>query len=179
MTDPLEMATGNRVLWRMRALLALIAVVLLALVVHQATGHATSSDWLKLSTGNGRTAQGSAIAMRFDRPAHPVAFETQVRARCANGSTWTARWSAFDGTAAAFRRERRGLRVVKVSDRTYRDGTFGQVVLSMHTTLGPGPGQASGWVRATAAFSRQAGAGTRCDSGRVPFAVGATSARPS
>ena len=173
------MATGNRVLWRMRALLGLIAVVLLAVVVHQATGHARSDDWLKLSAGNGRTSQGVAMIMRFDRPAHPVAFETHVRAPCANGSRWTARWSAFDGSAAAFRRDPGALRVVRISDNTYRDGTFGQIVLSMHATLGPAPRQASGWIRVTAAFSRHDGAGTRCDSGRVPFAVGATSARPS
>ena len=119
------------------------------------------------------------MLMRFDRPGHPVAFQTQVHAPCANGSRWTARWSAFDGTAAAFRRAGRGLRVVKISDNTYRDGTFGQIVLSMHATLGPTAKQASGWIRVTADFSRQDGAGTHCDSGRVPFAVGATSARPS
>ena len=28
--------------------------------------------------------------------------------------------------------------MVKVSDNTYRDGTFGQIVLSMRATLGPG-----------------------------------------
>ena len=69
--------------------------------------------------------------------------------------------------------------MVKVSDNTYRDGTFGQIVLSMHATLGPAAKQASGWIRVTADFSRQGGAGTHCDSGRVPFAVGATSGRPS
>lgn|SRR6478672_3523538 len=173
------MPTGNRVLWRMRALLALVAVVLLALVVHQATGHAKSDDWLKLSAGNGRTSQGAGMVMRFDRPAHPVAFETQVHAPCATGARWTARWSAFDGIAAAFRRDGRALRVVKVSDNTYRDGTFGQIVLSMRATVGPGAKQASGWIRVTADFSRQGSPATRCDSGRVPFAVGATSGRPS
>ena len=177
------MPTGNRVLWRMRALLALIAVGLLALVVHQTTGHATNADWLKLTAGNGRTAQGAAIAMRFDRPAHPLAFDTQVRTRCDDGSVRAANWAPFDGTAVPFRREGRGLRVVEISDRTYDDGAFGQIVFSMHATLGPGAREARGWVQVTAVFSRDGAAGARCDSGRVAFAIDAlppaTSARPS
>jgi hypothetical protein len=171
--------SSNRVLWTIRALLALIAVVLLALVVHQATGRTTSSDWLKLTAGNGRTAQGTQIAMRFDRPAHPLAFATQVHARCGDGSSRAAHWAPFDGTAVPFRRQGRGLRVVEISDRTHDDGAFGQIVFSMAATVGPGARQVRGWVRMTAAFSRADGTGTRCDSGRVPFAVGATSARPS
>ena len=109
-----------------------------------------------------------------------------MRARCATGSSWTVGWSAFDGTAAVFHRDGRGLRLIRVSDHTFGDGTFGQVVLSMHATLGPGARQARGWVRMSATFSRANGSSTPCDSGRVPFAIDAplaptraTSARPS
>ena len=56
----------------------------------------------------------------------------------------------------------------------------------MRATLGPGAKQVRGWVRMTADFSHADGAGTACDSGRVPFAIDAplaptraTSARPS
>ena len=183
------MATGegfNRVLWIFRGSVALIAIGLLVLLVHRGSGHHTDSDWLELTAGNGRTAQGADIAMRFDRPAHPLALATQVRAPCANGTSWTARWSPFDGAAVPFRRDRRGLRVVEISDRTQQDGTFAQSVFSMRATLGPGARQVRGLVRLTAAFSGVDGWDTQCDSGRVPFAIEAplaptraTSARPS
>jgi hypothetical protein len=65
-----------------------------------------------------------------------------------------------------------------VDDRTYDDGAFGQVVFSMHATVAPGRKEARGWVRMVATFYCAIGP-TTCDSGRVPFAVGATSARPS
>jgi hypothetical protein len=146
------MPTGegfNRALWVFRGLIALIAIALVALIVHRAAGHPTDSDWLDLTAGNGRTAQGDTIAMRFHR-------------------------------------DRRGLRVVEVSDRSNADGTFGQSVFSMRATLGPGARQVRGWVRLTATFSGADGWGTRCDSGRVRFAIDAplaptpaTSARPS
>jgi hypothetical protein len=179
--------SSNRTLWMFRGLFALVAVLLLALILlHSSPGPTADADWLKLTEGRGRTAQGASIAMRFDRPAHPLALETSLRARCANGSSWGLRWSPFDGTAARFRRERRGLRVVEISARTYGDGTFGQNVLSMRATLGPGARQVRGWVRLTVAFSRANGWSTTCDSGRVPFAIDAplaparaTSARPS
>ena len=168
-----------------RGLLGLVAVGLLVLVVQRASSHPADADWLELTAGHGRTAQGAAVEMRFDRPAHPLAFDMRVHARCPNGSNWTARWSAFDGAAVPFHRSRHGLRVVKISDETYDDGAFGQVVFSMRATLGPGANEVRGWVRLTAGFSRD-GASTACDSGRVPFAIDAplastraTSARPS
>jgi hypothetical protein len=173
-------------LWMFRGLLGVLAVGLLVLVVQRAaTSHSVDGDWLMLTAEQGRTAQGTAIQMRFDRSEHPLAFDVRVHARCAGGSGWDARWSPFDGTAVRFHRSGRGLRVVEISDRRYDDGAFGQVVYSMRATLGPGARQVRGWVRMTAGFSYDAGAGTACDSGRVPFAigaplvVGATSARPS
>jgi hypothetical protein len=163
-------------LWMFRGLFALIAVALLALVLHSSSSHTVDADWLELTEARGRTAQGEVIDMRFDRPGHPVGLETYVRVRCAQGSHWGARWSPFDGTAVPFRREGRGLRIVEISDRTFPDGTFGQSVLSMHAMLGPGAGQVRGWVRMTVAFSRANGWSTPCDSGRVPFAIHAPSA---
>jgi hypothetical protein len=177
---------SSRGLWIVRCLIVLFAVGLLALVIQRSSSHPANADWLNLTTGRGRTAQGLAVQMRFDRPAHPVALTTRVRARCANGSSWTTGWSAFDGTAAVFRRHGRGLRLIRISDHTFGDGTFGQVVLSMRATLGPGARQVRGWVRMSVAFSRANGWSTPCDSGRVPFAIDAplastraTSARPS
>ena len=176
----------SRGLWMFRGLLGIVAVGLLVLVVQRAaTSHSADADWLKLTAERGRTAQGAAIQMRFDRSEHPLAFDVRVHARCAGGSAWDARWSAFDGTAVRFHRSGRGLRVVEISDRRYDDGAFGQIVFSMRATLGPGARQARGWVRMTAGFSYDAGTDTACDSGRVPFAIGAplaagaTSARPS
>jgi hypothetical protein len=180
---------ATRGVWIVRGLIAILAVGLLALVVHRSTSYPANADWLKLTAGHGRTAQGAAMEMRFDRPGHPLAFKTHIRTRCANGSHWSAAWSAFDGTAGAFHRDGRGLQLVKISDRTFRDGTFGQIVFSMRATLGPGGRQARGWVRLTVAFSRAHGWTMPCDSGRVPFAIdaplaslaspSATSARPS
>jgi hypothetical protein len=57
-------------------------------------------------------------------------------------------------------------------------GVFGQVVFSMQATVAPSRKAARGWVRMVATFYYAMGP-TTCDSGRVPFAVGATSARPS
>jgi hypothetical protein len=169
-----------------RGLFGLLAVGLLVLVVQRAAaGHSADADWLKLTAVDGRTAQGAAIRMRFDRPRHPLAFDVRVQAHCAGGSGWDARWSPFDGNAVHFRRSGRGLRVIEISDRRYDDGAFGQTVFSMRATLGPGARQVRGWVRMTAAFSYEHDAGTACDSGQVPFAIGAplapraTSARPS
>jgi hypothetical protein len=183
------MATGegfNRVLWIFRGSVALIAIGLLVLLIHRAGAHHVDSEWLELTAANGRTAQGADIAMRFDRPGHPLTLATQIRAPCASGMTWTARWSPFDGTAVPFRRDRRGLRVVEISDTTQQDGTFAQSVFSVRATLGPGARQVRGWVRLTASFSGVDGWATQCDSGRVPFAIdaplaptAATSARPS
>jgi hypothetical protein len=48
----------------------------------------------------------------------------------------------------------------------------------VQATVAPGRKQARGWVRMVATFYYAIGP-TTCDSGRVPFAVGATSARPS
>jgi hypothetical protein len=166
--------SSDRRLWMFRGLFALLAVSLLALILlHSSSSPTADADWLKLTEGRGRTAQGASIRMGFDRPAHPLSLETSLRARCANGSSWGLRWSPFDGTAARFRREGRGLRVVEISARTYADGTFGQNVLSMRATFGPGARQVRGWVRLTVAFSRANGWSTTCDSGRVPFAIGA------
>ena len=177
---------SSRGVWIFRCLIVLFAVGLVAVVVQRSSSHPAKADWLNLTTGHGRTAQGLAIQMRFDRPTHPLTLTTRVRARCANGSSWTVGWSAFDGTAAVFRRDGRALRLIRISDHTYGDGTFGQVVLSMRATLGPGARQVRGWVRMTAGFSRDGSASTACDSGRVPFAIDAplastraTSARPS
>jgi len=165
--------SSNRTLWMFRGLFALVAVALLALVLHSGSSRTADADWLKLTEGRGRTAQGASIAMRFDRPGHPLALATYVRAPCANGSSWRTSWSPFDGPAVTFRRERRGVRVVETSARTHADGTFGQTVLSMHATLGPGATQVRGWVRMTVAFSRANGWSTPCDSGRVPFTIDA------
>jgi hypothetical protein len=169
-----------------RGLLGLVAVGLLVLVVQRAASHSADADWLKLTAGHGRTAQGAAIEMRFDRSEHPLAIDVRLQARCGTGSSWNARWSAFDGTAVPFHRGGGGLRVVEISDRRYADGAFGQIVFSMRATLGPGAEQVRGWVRMTAGFSHGDGASTACDSGRVPFAIDAprastraTSARPS
>lgn len=177
---------SSRGLRIIRCLIVLFAVGLLALVVQRSSSHPAKADWLNLTTGHGRTAQGLAIQMRFDRPAHPVALTTRVSAPCANGGSWTVGWSAFDGTAAVFRRDGHGLRLIRISDRTFTDGTFAQVVLSMRATLGPGAKQVRGWVRMTADISQPDGGSTACDSGRVPFAIDAplaptraTSARPS
>jgi hypothetical protein len=169
-----------------RVLLGLLAVGLLVLIVQRTATHPADADWLRLTAGHGRTAQGADIEMRFDRSAHPLAFDIPIRARCASGSSWAARWSAFDGTAVPFHRSGRGLRVVEISDKRYDNGAFGQMVFSMRATLGPGAQQVRGWVRLTAGFSRDDGASAACDSGRVPFAIDAplastraTSARPS
>ena len=156
------------------------------LVVQRAASHPADADWLKLTEAHGRTAQGAPIEGRFDRSAHPLAFDMRVQARCSGGSSWAARWSPFDGTAVPFHRSRRGLRVVEISGKRYDDGAFRQLVFSMRATLGPGATQVRGWVRLTASISHDGGAGTACDSGRVPFAIDAplaptraTSARPS
>jgi hypothetical protein len=177
---------SSRGLWIVRCLIVLFAVGLLALVVQRSSSHPAKADWLNLTTGHGRTAQGLAIQMRFDRPAHPVALTTRVLARCANGSSWAVGWSAFDGTAAVFRRDGHALRLIRISDRTLGDGSFAQVVLSMRARLGPGARQVRGWVRMTANIAHAHGARTACDSGRVAFAIDAplastraTSARPS
>jgi hypothetical protein len=169
-----------------RGLIGILVVGVSVLLVQRSASPHAEADWLKLTSGHGRTAQGAGIELRFDRPAHPLALRTHIRTRCANGAHWTASWSAFDGGATVFHRDRRGLRVVKISDRTFVDGTFGQIVFSMRATLGPGARQARGWVRLTVAFSRANGWSTACDSGRVPFAIDAplaptpaTSARPS
>lgn len=176
----------SRGLWMFRGLLGLLAAGLLVLVVQRATSHPANADWLKLTEGHGRTAQGAAIEGRFDRAAHPLAFDMGVHARCSDGSSWAARWSPFDGTAVPFHRSRRALRVVEISGKSHGDGAFRQLVFSMRATLGPGATQVRGWVRLTASVSRDAGASTACDSGRVPFAIDAplaptraTSARPS
>src|SRR5436190_4019970 len=121
----------SRGLWMFRGLLGLLAVGLLVLIAQRAASHSADADWLKLTEAHGRTAQGAAIEMRFDRSAHPLAFDMRVRARCGSGSTWAARWSPFDGTAVPFHRSRRGLRVVEISDHSYDDGAFGQIVFSM------------------------------------------------
>ena len=93
--------------------------------------------------------------MRFDRPAHPVAFDDAGARRCANGSSWTARLVGLRRRRppALPPRPAAALRVVQVSDRTFATATFGQVVLSMHATLGPAPGRCAAGCALTAAFS--------------------------
>jgi hypothetical protein len=48
----------------------------------------------------------------------------------------------------------------------------------MRAKVAPGSGRVRGWLRMTATFYYAIGP-TTCDSGRVAFAVGPTSARPS
>ena len=85
--------------------------------------HTTRTPTGSSSTaGNGRTAQGAAIGMRFDRPGHPVAFDTRMSAhRCAGGASWTAA-AGRPSTAAPVPSAAigRGLRVVKISDTHLR-----------------------------------------------------------
>jgi hypothetical protein len=57
------------------------------------------------------------------------------------------------------------------------DGVFAQIVFSMSDAASQDRA-AGGWLRMAATFFYPVGTMT-CDSGRVPFAVGATSARPS
>ena len=94
---------SSRGLWMFRVPVALLAVGLLALVVQRSSSHPASADWPNPTVGHGRTAQGAAIQMRFDRPAHPLAFDDRVHARCSDGGAGPLGWSAFDGTPS-FRR---------------------------------------------------------------------------
>lgn len=173
----------NRALWAFRAIVALVALLLLAMILHPEAFQAKEPAAPQLATARGRTAQGVAMTMRFDRPGHPVSFATRVHPRCSNPSrpgqwTWDWGWWTTDGPATPFRRDGRMLGVTFVDDRAFDDGVFGQLVLSMRGRVGPGRGEVRGWVRLTALFFYANGT-TTCDSGRVPFAVGATSGRPS
>jgi hypothetical protein len=69
--------SSNRTLWMLRGLFALVAVSLLALILlHSSSSPTADAGWLKLTEGRGRTARGASIAMRFDRPGHPLALAT-------------------------------------------------------------------------------------------------------
>jgi len=126
----------NRALWTFRAIIALVALVLLAMILHPEAFRAQEPSAPQLATARGHTAQGVAMTMRFDRPGHPIAFSTRLRARCTNPSRAGSRDWSWGGWPA------------------------------------------DGWLRMAATFFYPVGT-TTCDSGRVPFAVGATSARPS
>jgi hypothetical protein len=146
----------NRALWTFRAIFALIALGLLAMILHPQAFQAQPSSPPVATVVRGHTAQGSRIAMSFDRPGHPIAFDTRMSARCFNPGRpgrswgWGWGWRHVDGGQRSFRRAGSTLRAK----------------------------QARGWVRMVATFYYAIGP-TTCDSGRVPFAVGATSARPS
>jgi hypothetical protein len=173
----------NRALWAFRATFALIALVLLAVIVRPAAFRAAPAATPPPATAHGRTAQGVAMAMSFDGRDRPVSFSTRLHARCVNPSRegswpWDWGWWPVAGGRVRFDRDGRALRVVQVDTHTFDDGVFGQVVLSMRATVAP-PGKAvRGWVRMSATFFYAVGT-TTCESGRVPFAVGPTSARPS
>jgi hypothetical protein len=173
----------NRALWTFRAIIALVALFLLAMILRPEAFQAQEPSAPQLTTARGPTAQGVALTMRFDRPGHPIAFSTRLRARCTNPSRtgswdWSWGWWPADGTPAPFHRDGRALRVTQVADRWFDDGVFGQIVFTMNARAAPGVSAAGGWLRMSATFFYPVGT-TTCDSGRVPFAVGATSARPS
>jgi hypothetical protein len=172
----------NRALWTFRAIIALVALVLLAMILYPEAFQAQEVSAPQLATARGHTAQGVAMTMRLDRPGHPVAFSTRLRARCTNpsrtgGWDWNWGWWPADGNPAPFHRDGRSLRVTQVVDHWFDDGVFGQIVFTMSAGAAPGD-RAAGWLRMSATFFYPVGT-TTCDSGRVPFAVGATSARPS
>jgi hypothetical protein len=171
----------NRALWAFRATFALIALGLLAVIVRPEAFRAGAAPTPPLATARSLTAL--PMTMRFDRPGHPVSFRTRLHARCTNPGRaghwdWSWGWWPGDGDPTPFRRHGRALRVVQVDAHTFDDGVFGQVVLSMGVSVAPKGTAARGWVRMSATFYYAIGT-TTCDSGRVPFAVGATSARPS
>jgi hypothetical protein len=172
----------NRALWVFRATFALVALGLLAMIVRPDAFRAEPASPPVPTVVRGHTAQGVPISMSFDRPGHPIAFDTRIRGRCFNGGrrgrVWDWGWRGVDGRSEPFRRAGSTLRVAFVDDRRFDDPVFGQVVLAMHATVAPGRKQARGWVRMVATFYYAVGP-TTCDSGRVAFAVGATSARPS
>jgi hypothetical protein len=172
----------NRALWTFRAIIALVALVLLAMILHPEAFQAREPSAPALVTARGHTAQGVAMTMRFDRPGHPIGFSTRLRARCTNPSRtgswdWSWGWWPADGNPAPFHRDGRALRVTQVVDRWFDDGVFGQIVFTMSAAASP-HSAAAGWLRMSASFFYPVGT-TTCDSGRVPFSVGATSGRPS
>jgi hypothetical protein len=175
----------NRALWTFRAIVALIALGLLAMILHPQTFRAEPSRPPILTTARGFTAQRVPIAMRFDRPGHPVAFSTRIHGRCSHAGLrdwdWDWGWWPVDSDLVRFHRNGDALRVVQIDDRTFEDGSFGQVVLSMRASAAPGRTDVRGWVRVFATFYYPDGPMT-CRSQRVPFAVPArraTSAHPS
>jgi hypothetical protein len=67
----------NRALQAFRATFVLIALGLLAMIVRpQAFG--TEAAPKPATVVRGHTAQGVPIAMSFDRPGHPIAFDTRL-----------------------------------------------------------------------------------------------------
>jgi hypothetical protein len=176
-------ARVNRALWAFRATFALLALVLLAVIVRPQTLHAEAAPTPPLVTGHGRTAQGVPIAMRFDPPGRPAWFRTRIHARCTNPArrgawAWNWGWWPTDGQGVRFRRDGRALRVASVHSQVFDDGVFGQLTLAMRASVAPDGERVRGWVRLSATFFYAIGP-TTCDSGRVPFAVRATSGRPS
>ena len=174
----------NRALWAFRATFALIALGLLAMIVRQ-QAFQTDPASSRLQTARGFTAQRVPIAMRFDRLGHPMAFNTRIHGRCSHAGLsdwdWDWGWWLVNTDLVRFHRNGNALRVVQIDDRTFEDGSFGQVVLSMRATAAPGRRDVRGWVRTFATFYYPDGP-TTCQSQRVPFAVPsrrATSARPS
>jgi hypothetical protein len=173
----------NRALWAFRATFALIALGLLAMIVRQ-QAFQTDPGSSRLQTARGVTAQRVPIGVRFDRPGHPVAFDTRIHGRCSHAglSDWDWGWWPVESDLVRFHRNGNALHVVQIDDRTFEDGSFGQVVLSMRATVAPGRTDVRGWVRMFATFYYPDGP-TTCQSQRVPFAVPSgrapTSARPS
>jgi hypothetical protein len=155
------------------------------MILHPQAFRAEPSRAPSLTTVRGFTAQHVPIAMRFDPPGHPVAFSTRIHGRCSHAGLrdwdWDWGWWTVESDLVRFHRNGNALRVVQIDDRTFEDGSFGQVVLSMRATAARGRRDVRGWVRMFATFYYPDGP-TTCQSQRVPFAVPsrrATSARPS
>ncbi len=174
------MAAGagpNRALWAFRALFALLALGLLAMILRPQAFQPSPPSPSVVASG-GRTAQGLPMVIRFDRPGHPVSFDTRIAARCTHGNRWSWGWWPGDGDGSLFARHGDVLRVVTIDHRVFDDGPWGQIVLSMRANVAPHGRAAHGWLRVSATFFYPEGRVT-CESGRVPFSAGATSGRPS
>jgi hypothetical protein len=174
------MAAGaglNRALWAFRALFALLALGLLAMILRPQAFESSPPTSSNVAVV-GQTVQGIPVVIRFDRPGHPVSFKTRITGRCSGGNTWNWGWWPHDSGGSRFARDGDVLRVVTVDDRVFDDGAWGQVVLSMRAKVEPHGRAARGWVRMSGAFFYPEGRVT-CESGIVPFATGSTSGRPS
>jgi hypothetical protein len=176
----------NRALWAFRATFALLALVLLAIIVRPEASTAARRRRRR------RRWRPDTAARRRAPPWRCASTRPAVRCGSARASTraaptprtpgasWAWRWGWWptDGRDVRFDRDGRLLRVASVGEHTFDDGVFGQLTLAMRATVAPDGERVRGWVRLSATFFYAIGP-TTCDSGRVPFAVGATSGRPS